>query len=105
MYARLLATFCLVAVLRLNAASSDVSDTELVVYLRSSPNQPDAPVMQMKREVTALMHTAGYRVEWRLASDGAGDDTAFLAVVALNGTCALPSGKSIAPTASGASLA
>jgi hypothetical protein len=56
----------------------------------------------MKRELTALMRSAGYRLEW-----GGESNSAFLVVVELNGTCALPAGYGgrEAPAGPAASLA
>lgn len=97
MSARLLATLCLVFVsvpvsLAQPAASTDAG---LVVYLRAG-NQPAAPLAQMKRELSTLMHQAGYRVEWRSldADRGESADTQFLAVLELTGTCGLAPGYS-----------
>jgi hypothetical protein len=66
---------------------SAFADTELVVYLKADPNQPAAPIDHMKRELTSLMHTAGYRVEW-----GGESHSPYLAVVELTGPCALSAG-------------
>jgi hypothetical protein len=71
------------------------------VYLKTGANQPAAPVTHMKRELAALMKTAGYRVQW-------GDESAdsVLTVVELNGTCTMPAGFDAAHGAStGVSLA
>ena len=67
MSARLLATLCLVfgCVPVSSAQSAASTDAELVVYLRTGGNQPAAPLAQMKRELSSIMHQAGYRVEWR----------------------------------------
>jgi hypothetical protein len=92
--ARLLATFCLgICFVSVSSAQSAGSaDSELAVYLKSEAGQPSGPVAQMKRDLAALMRTAGYRISWRNPETGAGDDSAFLAVIELNGTCALPAG-------------
>jgi hypothetical protein len=66
---------------------SAATDSELVVYLKSDPAQPAAPVTYMKRELTSLMRAAGYRVEW-----GGESNSDFLVVVELNGNCVLPAG-------------
>jgi hypothetical protein len=109
MSARLLATFCLgICFVSVSPAQSAGSaDSELVVYLKSEAGQPSGPVAQMKRDLAALMHTAGYHISWRNPETGAGDDSAFLAVVELNGTCALPAGYTYAtaPTINAVSLA
>jgi len=80
--ARLLATLCLVF-----GCASAWADTDLVVYLKTGASQPAAPVANMKRELTSLMGSAGYRVEW-----GGESNSDFLVVVQLNGNCALPAG-------------
>ncbi|MBS1853836.1 MAG: hypothetical protein JST11_00605 [Acidobacteria bacterium] len=97
MSARLLATLSLVL-----GCASAWADTELVVYLKTSPAQPAVTVNYMKRELAALMLTAGYRVEW-----GKDSDSLNLVVVELNGTCALPAGYSgpMDPPRTAASLA
>lgn len=82
MSARLLATCCLIL-----GSVSAFADTELVVYLKADPNQPAAPIENMKRELISLMHSAGYRVEW-----GGESHSPYLAVVELTGNCALTAG-------------
>ncbi len=98
MSARLLATLCLVfSCVPVSSAQSAASpDAELVVYLRTGGNQPAAPLAQMKRELSSIMHQAGYRVEWRsLDQDrGADADARQLAVLELNGVCGLFAGHS-----------
>ena len=96
MFARLLATFCLIA----GSLFAGSSDADLVVHLKIAVNQPAAPLDHMKRELSVLMKTAGYRVQW-----GDESNSSFLAVVELNGVCALPAGNAVAPAVSGASLA
>ena len=99
MFARLLATLCLIS-----GCASAWADSALVVYLKADASQPAAPVAVMKRELTSLMQTAGYRVEW-----GGESNSDFLVVVELNGNCSLPAGyagrESQAPVARGAALA
>src|ERR1051326_5393181 len=68
------------------AQSAATSDSELVVYLRGSATQPDAPIRYMKAEVEAIMHRAGYDVSWRTASQFI--DAPFLAIVDFSGSCA-----------------
>jgi hypothetical protein len=109
MFARLLATFCLVLpfVSTIWAQSAPSTDSELVVYLRADAAQPTATVSHMKRELATIMRTAGYRIQWRNTADDSRDDAAQLAVLELNGACALPAGyaASDSPPAKGASLA
>ena len=64
MSARLLAAFCLVvgSVSSSPAQSAGSTDSDLVVHLKTEAYQPAAPVAQMKRDLAALMLTAGYRV-------------------------------------------
>lgn len=109
MSARLLATFCLgiFFVSVSSAQSAGSADSELVVYLKTGTNQPNAPITQMKQDLAALMRTAGYQVSFRTPRTGAGDDASYLAVVQLNGTCALPAGYIgiLGPPVNGESLA
>ncbi len=103
MSARLLATLCLVcSCVPVSSAQSAASpDAELVVYLRTGGNQPPAPLAQMKRELSAIMHQAGYRVEWRSLDQqrGADADAPLLAVLELTGVCGLSPGHSESETA------
>ena len=97
MSARLLATFCLVF-----GCVSASAESELVVYLKADPAQPSGPLSFMKKELTTLMHAAGYRVEW--GGESHSDD---LVVVELNGNCSLPAGyeRPSAPSAAPAAFA
>jgi hypothetical protein len=108
-FARLLATLCLVfGLVRLSSAQSAVSTyTELVVYLRTGGNQPAAPLAHMKRELSAIMYAAGYRVEWRSldTARSANADVPLLAVLELNGACGLSAGHPDSEPAAPASLA
>jgi hypothetical protein len=94
--ARLLATLCLgLSFVPVSSAQSAAStDAALVVYLKNGGGQPAAPVAQMKRELSALMHQAGYAVEWRdLAGDRSDDAGApLLAVLELSGACGISPG-------------
>ncbi|HUB81688.1 MAG TPA: hypothetical protein VMB03_22975 [Bryobacteraceae bacterium] len=82
--------------------------TELAVYLSTSPNQPAAPVDTMKRELSAIMQSAGYRVLYRdpRAPDPQAQFSA-LVVLEMRGTCGMPFGnyRLERAVASGASLA
>jgi len=64
------------------------------VYLRTGGNQPGVPLAEMKRELIALMHQAGYRVAWRSLDGDRGEenDAAQLAVLELNGVCGIAAG-------------
>jgi hypothetical protein len=79
-----------------SAQSAASTDAGLVVYLRTGGNQPSAPLAQMKHEVSALMHQAGYRVEWRSLDAGRTEDAdaPLLAVLELSGTCGIAPGYS-----------
>jgi hypothetical protein len=79
-----------------SAQSAASQDAELVVYLRTGGNQPAAPLAQMKRELSALMHQAGYRVEWRSLDGNRGQDAdaSLLAVLDLTGVCGIAPGYS-----------
>ena len=96
MSARLLATLCLVlsCVPESSAQPAASPDAALVVYLKNGGSQPAAPLAQMKREVSALMHQAGYSVEWRNLDGERSDDagTALLAVLELTGVCGIAAG-------------
>jgi len=85
MCAWLLALFCL-----FNIAPSP----DLAVYLSADPNQPAAPVEHMKRELSAMMQAAGYRVVWGdpRSPDRSGQ-AANLVVLELRGSCGLPPGN------------
>jgi hypothetical protein len=77
-----------------SAQSAASQDAELVVYLRTGGNQPAAPMALMERELGALMHQAGYRVEWRsLDANRTQDaDASLLAVLELTGVCGIAPG-------------
>jgi hypothetical protein len=78
------------------------------VYLATGPTQPPAPLENMKRELSAIMQAAGYRVVWGdpLMPDKEGRSSA-LVVLELRGSCGMPHGSyRVEPSvASGASLA
>jgi hypothetical protein len=106
--ARLLATLCLAfgCVPVSSAQSAASQDAGLVVYLRTGGNQPAAPLAQMKRELSALMHQAGYRMEWRSLDADHGQDPAdapLLAVLELAGVCGLTPGTPAVPQSAAAS--
>lgn len=86
MSARLLAAFCLFA----SFASESRAESKLVVYLAAA-GQPAGPVEHMKREVGAIMQTAGYRVEWQ--GRGGSVDAPLLVVVEFEGVCAAEAGR------------
>jgi hypothetical protein len=82
--------------------------TELAVYLTLDPTQPVAPLENMKRELSGMMQSAGYRVVYDDPRNP-DRDTQFsmLAVLELRGSCGLPPGnfRVERAVASGASLA
>jgi hypothetical protein len=95
MSARLLALCCLfILVMPVGMAASDgPSGPELLVYLRADVRQSPAPLAWMKRELTPLMQSAGYRIEWRDSQTaGAVPSVPQLVVVELRGTCGLSNG-------------
>ncbi len=96
MSARLLATLCLVlsCVPVSSAQSAASTDAALVVYLKNGGSQPAATLAQMKRELSALMHQAGYSVEWRNLDGDRSDDAGnpLLAVLELTGICGIAPG-------------
>jgi hypothetical protein len=81
---------------------------DLAVYLNVDPNQPPAPLENMKRELSFIMQTAGYRV---IYDDSRAPDTtasfSTLVVLELRGNCGMPAGsyRVERSVASGASLA
>ncbi len=84
-----------------SAQSAASTDAALVVYLKNGGAQPAAPLAEMKRELSALMHQAGYAVEWRdLAGDRSDDAGApLLAVLELSGACGIsPGSREIEPS-------
>src|ERR1035438_8870823 len=95
MSARLLALLCL---LNLGVPVSLADSTsppalELVVYLKSDAKQPAGPLEWMKRELTPLMASARYRVEWRDPQTANAPAAAgALVVVELHGACGVPAG-------------
>jgi hypothetical protein len=90
-----------------SAQSAASTDAGLVVYLRTGGKQPAAPLTQMKRELSAIMHQAGYRVEWRSLDTvrGTDADAPLLAVLELEGVCGLSAGHSDSEPAGPSSLA
>jgi hypothetical protein len=82
--------------------------TELAVYLTLDPKQAAGPLENMKRELSGIMESAGYRVVY---SDPRTPDPnaqySVLAVLELHGACGMPAGnyRVERAVASGASLA
>src|ERR1700683_5847639 len=75
------------------AASLRPATAKLTVYLKTDASQTVRPLDSMKRELSRLMQTAGYELEWRGPQDSHIDTGAFLAVVELRGDCEAPAGS------------
>ena len=110
MSARLLATQCCLLSIALCAVRAEPvipPSRELVVYLTTVPHQPLQPVQEMQREVTALLQTAGYRVDWRNRTDANQSvDQASVVVLQLKGVCQSPERpENIEPLTKNVSLA
>jgi hypothetical protein len=75
------------------AASPRPVTAKLAVYLKTEASQSVRLLDSMKRELSRLMQTAGYELEWRGPQDSHIDTGAFLAVVELKGDCEVPSGN------------
>jgi hypothetical protein len=89
MFARFLAAFCLVLIPAF-AGSTDDTEPNLAVYLKTSPLQPSLPLQWMQRELSQIMLHAGYAIEWRdTRSPQDYGEVANLAVVELRGVCGL----------------
>jgi len=85
MFARSLAVF---ALLSISAAASDLpAANSITIYLKSG-GADVAALSYMKRELTGLMQTAGYRLDWVNASSAIPDvSNGQLVVLALTGDC------------------
>ena len=94
MCARSMATFCLLS-LSLGIARSEsatVRSADVVVYLKSEATDSAPVVRHMMRELSELMLTAGFRIEWAdWKNPTVSPEDADLAVVELRGSCAAPS--------------
>src|ERR1700722_10486383 len=75
------------------AASPRPATAKLAVYLKTDASQTVRPLDSTKRELSRLMQTAGYELEWRGPQDSHIDTVAFLAVVELKGDCEVPSSR------------
>ena len=75
------------------AASPRPATAKLAVYLKTAASQSARPLDSMRRELSRLMQTAGYELEWRGPQDPNIDTSAFLAVVELRGDCEAVSGN------------
>ncbi|MBZ5626820.1 MAG: hypothetical protein LAQ69_50310, partial [Acidobacteriia bacterium] len=95
MSARLLALCCLLNLGVPVSSADSVSEAapELVVYLKADAQQPAGTLESMRRELSLLMRSAGYRVSWRdphTTNGVVGADV--LVVVELHGSCGIPAG-------------
>jgi len=87
---------------------TNLRSADLAIYLSAGPHQPSGPLENMKRELSGMMASAGYRVVY---DDPRTPDPeaqySSLAVLELRGTCGLPAGnyRLDRSVASGASLA
>jgi hypothetical protein len=91
-----------------SAARRNSAHTDLAVYLTLDPKQAAAPLENMKRELTGIMESAGYRVVYgdpRTPDPDA--QFSVLVVLELHGACGMPGGSYRVDRAvgSGASLA
>jgi hypothetical protein len=93
-FALLLALCCLLITVVSTgwAASPRPATAKLAVYLKTDASQSVRPMDSMKQELSRLMQTAGYELEWRGPQDSHIDTGAFLAVVELKGDCEAQSG-------------
>jgi len=73
------------------AASPRPITAKLAVYLKTEASESVRLLDSMKRELSRVMQTAGYELEWRGPQDSHIDTGAFLAVVELKGDCKAPS--------------
>jgi hypothetical protein len=95
MSALLLALCCLLfsAALPGWAASPRAAAAKLTIYLKTEASQSIRPLHSLKQELSKLMETAGYEVDWRGPEDSHIETRAFLAMVELRGSCEAPSGN------------
>jgi hypothetical protein len=105
MSARLWAVLCSLLSFGLSTGRAEPvssADRKVVVYLHTGSSQTTLPYMQ--RELSTLMQTAGYKVEWE--TPGASSTESTIAVVELRGDCNAPAlNVSVKPVEKGASLA
>lgn len=90
MYARLMATLCLLTLSTLSARadSSVPAGTALDVYVKGQEGSTPDVLAALNHELTALMRTAGFRVLLRAAGDPPSSAGAeHLVIVELRGVC------------------
>jgi hypothetical protein len=90
MYARLLATLCLlpVSIFFAQADSAVPAGGTLEVYVKGQDASTPDVLSALHRELGALMLPAGFRVVWRGAADPPSTDADRLVMVELRGLCA-----------------
>ena len=94
MFARFWAPVCLIVVAPCAGWWEVIvpTDRPLVVFLKAGKNRSAKSIPYFRHEVSALMHSAGYRVEWRELGKSSGDaGVAVVVVVDLQGKCDLVS--------------
>lgn len=104
MFARFSAPVCLLVAALCTGRSEPLvpTDRPLVVFLKAGKNQSAKSIPYFRHELSALMHSAGYRVEWRELGKSSGDaGAAAVAVVELRGTCDILSGDDAPPSTGG----
>ena len=75
------------------AGRATLPSADLSIYLSVDANQPAAPVEYMKRELDALLETAGFRIAWGDANNPDKTGRASkLVVLELRGVCGMPPG-------------
>jgi hypothetical protein len=91
MFARSLALFALVSI---SAAASDLPPAGAITIYLKSDTAGVAAVTYMRRELSDLMQTAGYRIEWLNAPSAIPDvRNAQLVVLDLTGDCTAKQGS------------
>jgi hypothetical protein len=106
LFARFWAPVCLIVVAPYAGWSEAIvpTDRPLVVFLKVGKNQSSKSIPYFRHEVSALMHSAGYRVEWReLGKSSADAGGAAVAVVDLLGMCDIRPGNATPPSSEGSS--
>ncbi len=90
MYARLLATLCLlpVSTFFVQADSAVPAGATLEVYVKGGESSTPDVLQAMSRELEALMLRAGYQVIWRRGANDPPSGAENLIIVELRGVCA-----------------
>jgi len=90
MYARFLASFCLLCVSISTGRSETIAPatSELEVYVKGDDASSPDVIWAMQREMAPLMENAGFHVSWHTSSDPASSGAAqHLIMVELRGSC------------------